>query len=243
MNRLFERQPRPVTDPGFGSYWTVNLLAPPGTKRPRKRGRPNKEKDVLQTKKRGRPRTKDGPYGSPTLERSTHEEEDYEEDGPGTEEDEFESEEDASMQIERRPVSLQQIHPPPPPPIQSSSYASSSSSTVVRHPHPNPFPVDHNEEARSNLIERLQIEVAGLRRQSADAVSLSIRLTDQLAQAQAEASRSKATLRTVEAMLEEESRKRREAERDADEEADLRRSLEEQLKDLRMRWSSASRPP
>ncbi|ETW86676.1 hypothetical protein HETIRDRAFT_307860, partial [Heterobasidion irregulare TC 32-1] len=25
LNRLFERQPRPVTDPGFGSYWTVNL--------------------------------------------------------------------------------------------------------------------------------------------------------------------------------------------------------------------------
>ncbi|KAI0066549.1 winged helix DNA-binding domain-containing protein, partial [Artomyces pyxidatus] len=24
LNRLFERQPRPVTDPGFGSYWTVN---------------------------------------------------------------------------------------------------------------------------------------------------------------------------------------------------------------------------
>lgn len=42
LNRLFERQPRPVTDPGFGSYWTVNLLAPPGTKRPRKRGRQNK---------------------------------------------------------------------------------------------------------------------------------------------------------------------------------------------------------
>ncbi|KAF8808142.1 hypothetical protein BYT27DRAFT_7190260 [Phlegmacium glaucopus] len=43
LNRLFERQPRPVTDPGFGSYWTVNLDAPPGTKRPRKRGRPNRD--------------------------------------------------------------------------------------------------------------------------------------------------------------------------------------------------------
>ncbi|KAF8167341.1 hypothetical protein B0H34DRAFT_792076 [Crassisporium funariophilum] len=43
LNRLFERQPRPVTDPGFGSYWTVNLDAPPGTKRPRKRGRANKD--------------------------------------------------------------------------------------------------------------------------------------------------------------------------------------------------------
>ncbi|KZT72879.1 hypothetical protein DAEQUDRAFT_722506 [Daedalea quercina L-15889] len=43
LNRLFERQPRPATDPGFGSYWTVNLDAPPGTKRPRKRGRANKD--------------------------------------------------------------------------------------------------------------------------------------------------------------------------------------------------------
>ncbi|TFY64924.1 hypothetical protein EVJ58_g2289 [Rhodofomes roseus] len=39
----WKRQPRPATDPGFGSYWTVNLDAPPGTKRPRKRGRANKD--------------------------------------------------------------------------------------------------------------------------------------------------------------------------------------------------------
>jgi len=38
LNRLFERQPRPHTHPGYGSYWTVNLSAPTGTKRPRKRG-------------------------------------------------------------------------------------------------------------------------------------------------------------------------------------------------------------
>jgi hypothetical protein len=60
LNRLFERQPRPVTDPGFGSYWTVNLQAPPGTKRPRKRGRPQREvngdPESVPAKKRGRPR-------------------------------------------------------------------------------------------------------------------------------------------------------------------------------------------
>lgn len=39
LSRLFEKVAKPVTDPGFGSYWTVNLDAPPGTKRPRKRGR------------------------------------------------------------------------------------------------------------------------------------------------------------------------------------------------------------
>lgn len=70
LNRLFERQPRPATDPGFGSYWTVNLAAPPGTKRPRKRGRPNKDPrpkniDAVQEgpfkPRRGRSRKDDPP--------------------------------------------------------------------------------------------------------------------------------------------------------------------------------------
>ncbi|KAG9314136.1 hypothetical protein JVU11DRAFT_4921 [Chiua virens] len=74
LNRLFERQPRPATDPGFGSYWTVNLSAPPGTKRPRKRGRTSKAVssgpspiDLTQSnqqKKRGRPRKPLGPSDS-----------------------------------------------------------------------------------------------------------------------------------------------------------------------------------
>lgn len=42
LNRLFEKVPRPATDPGFGSYWTCNLDAPTGTKRPRKRGKLSK---------------------------------------------------------------------------------------------------------------------------------------------------------------------------------------------------------
>ncbi len=214
----------------------MNLLAPPGTKRPRKRGRPNKEKETaLQAKKRGRPRNKEGPYGSPTTDRSMHDEEEFDDEGQGTEEDEFESEEDASMHVDRRPHHSSQSHPTP------SQYPSAAvaSSSMPR----NPFPLDPSDDAKNNLIERLQIEVAGLRRQSAEAVSLSIRLTDQLAQAQGAESRAKASLRTVEFLLEEESRKRREAERDADEEADLRRGMEEQLKELRMRLATASRPP
>lgn len=49
LSRLFERKAKPVTEPGFGSYWTVNLDAPPGTKRPRKRGRQNKGADSNQS--------------------------------------------------------------------------------------------------------------------------------------------------------------------------------------------------
>ncbi|OCB85639.1 WD40 repeat-like protein [Sanghuangporus baumii] len=67
LSRLFERKAKPVTEPGFGSYWTVNLDAPPGTKRPRKRGRQNKSANPNQnsslvagvgssTERRGRPK-------------------------------------------------------------------------------------------------------------------------------------------------------------------------------------------
>ncbi|KAL5534108.1 hypothetical protein ACEPAG_569 [Sanghuangporus baumii] len=67
LSRLFERKAKPVTEPGFGSYWTVNLDAPPGTKRPRKRGRHNKSANPNQisslvagagssTERRGRPK-------------------------------------------------------------------------------------------------------------------------------------------------------------------------------------------
>jgi hypothetical protein len=80
-----------------------------------------------------------------------------------------------------------------------------------------------------NLVDRLQIEMAGLRRQSADAISVSVKISDRLAEAQAEAARAKAALRTVEAMLEEEVIKRREAEYLADQEAKLRRAAEDTI--------------
>ncbi|KAF8743473.1 FORKHEAD protein, partial [Rhizoctonia solani] len=37
LNRCFEKVPRPITEPGKGSYWTVNLNGPEGTRRVRKR--------------------------------------------------------------------------------------------------------------------------------------------------------------------------------------------------------------
>ena len=95
---------------------------------------------------------------------------------------------------------------------------------------------DRNESS-NNLIDRLKIEMAGLRRQSADAVSLSLRMSDQLAEAQADASRARAALRTAESMLEDEGRKRREAEQAADEEARKKRDLEEKLRSLQMQLS------
>jgi hypothetical protein len=92
------------------------------------------------------------------------------------------------------------------------------------------------EERPEAVIERLQMEIAGLRKQSAEAVSISLRLSDQLAEAQAEASRTRSQLRDAEGMLENEARKRNdvldelsEAKRFAENESRLRRAAEEAL--------------
>lgn len=222
-----------MTDPGFGSYWTVNLEAPPGTKRPRKRGRPVKNAADGE-KRRGRPRKEDGAPGpvSPGKDgkNTSHEVEDtemthFDIDGgsgdinhPSGDED-YESEEETTLHPFERRTSLI--------PIQLSAYPQppSSSAALPR----SPFSGDDDP---SNIIERLDIEVTSLRRQAADAVQVSMRLTDQLAQAQAEASRAKSASKRLEVMLEEEARKRREAEQAADEEARLRWQAEDELKRL-----------
>ncbi|KAF8346942.1 hypothetical protein F5887DRAFT_68303 [Amanita rubescens] len=111
LNRLFERQPRPVTDPGFGSYWTVNLSAPPGTKRPRKRGRPNKDtaaNSAGPAKKRGRPRKGVTTTLQGTL-LSSHEDEDDiegEPEVPHGSDDECESEEELAQAVQPRRISV-----------------------------------------------------------------------------------------------------------------------------------------
>ena len=240
LNRLFEKQPRPVTDPGFGSYWTVNLAAPPGTKRPRKRGRTGKateeSSNSTQRKKRGRPR-KSVDVNSATVcsGRTTtpckisairtrgneYDDENGEEDAdPGGDvqqmsEDDYESEEDMVV----------------PPHHQSSlaglgAFGLNEAPSDFLSPSTSRTTIPHSDD---NLVDRLQIEMATLRRQSADAISVSLKISDQLAEAQAEAARAKTALRTVEGMLEEEVRKRREAEHLADQEAKLRRAVEDTI--------------
>ena len=246
LNRLFEKQPRPVTDPGFGSYWTVNLSAPPGTKRPRKRGRPVKateeSSNPTQQKKRGRPRKSVDlsstlnsvtvgsgravpPCNVSALRTRGNEhddeigEEDQGGDGHAMSEDDYESEEDMVV-----------------PPHHQSSLAGLDAFRLNEAP--SCFPSTSTSRALitqsdDNLVDRLQIEMAGLRRQSADAISVSLKISDQLAEAQAEAARAKTALRTVEGMLEEEVRKRREAEHLADHEAKLRRAAEDAITRMR----------
>ncbi|KAG1845465.1 hypothetical protein DFJ58DRAFT_800730 [Suillus subalutaceus] len=255
LNRLFEKQPRPVTDPGFGSYWTVNLSAPPGTKRPRKRGRPTKAAEdpsnSTQQKKRGRPRKSidlSSPLSSlavgsgrsiPSCNISAvrtrgndHDDGNGEDDmdlGADVHEisdDEYESEEDMVI-----------------PPHQSSfaglgAFGLNEAPSRLLSPSISRALITHSDE---NLVDRLQIEMAGLRRQSADAISVSVKISDQLAEAQAEAARAKTALRTVEAMLEGEVIKRREAEYLADQEAKLRRAAEDTIARMQSQWQAEHR--
>lgn len=245
LNRLFERQPRPVTDPGFGSYWTVNLSAPPGTKRPRKRGRTSKavsgssQVDSTQSNQqrtRGRPRkllaqketsaerstfTSPPPFTAGAISSTRAYEHDSEEHterqgsshGCNRSEDEYESEEDMIIPRNHNPsvsgLDLLGIH---------EAATRLYSSDKGRHVY---------STIDDGVIDRMQIEMAGLRRQAADAISVSLRISDQLAEAQAEAARAKAALRATEGLLEEEGRKRREAERIASEENRSRRAAEE----------------
>ncbi|KAJ7109941.1 hypothetical protein C8R44DRAFT_268333 [Mycena epipterygia] len=258
LNRLFERQPRPATDPGFGSYWTVNLSAPPGTKRPRKRGRPNKDArpkkdDIVEEgaskPRRGRPRKDDSPAPIPeqaiplvadstmSIEPSVQVDDDEEvdmltyEDEPVDElavhsseqEDECESEEQEQLPIhpfERR-QSLTGLTP----------YDSSGGFHISS---PDPPKTD-------DIIEQLQMEMANLRRQSADAIGLSMRLSDQLAKAQSDTSRAQAALEETEMRLRDETNKRRQAEREVEDALKLRRAAEEALKSLRFHSELSSR--
>lgn len=77
------------------------------------------------------------------------------------------------------------------------------------------------------------MEMASLRRESAEAISVSMRLAEQLAQAQAEISQTQSALEAMETRLREETNRRRQAEREADDATRLRQAAEETLKSVR----------
>lgn len=254
LNRLFEKQPRPVTDPGFGSYWTVNLSAPPGTKRPRKRGRPTKAAEEpsksTQQKKRGRPRKSIDmlspltplAVGSgrpiPPCNISAVRTRGNNHDG-GNDEDDIDLGADIQDMSEDGYESEEDMVVPP----HQSSFAGLGAfglneAPSLLSPSTSRALLSNSDE---NLVDRLQIEMAGLRRQSADAISISVKMSDQLAEAQAEAARAKAALRTVEAMLEEEVIKRRGAEYLADQETKLRRAAEDTIARMQSQWQADHR--
>lgn len=267
LNRLFERQPRPVTEPGFGSYWTVNLSAPPGTKRPRKRGRANKDSmdDPLgappPAKKRGRPR-KIPAVQLPSIssmgvtadrsvrpcqvssvrtggERLDDDDEEMTEEGTGTGDrtDDDYESEDDENRTHRF-EDYSQLSQISQLSARSPLSAQSPFPSAVRPLVPASFPQFGGPNDGDNLIDKLQNEMEGLRRMASDAQVHGQRASEQLSEAQGEAQRAKAALKRAESLLEEEGRKRLEAEKMADDESRRRRAAEEAL-----RHAQLHRPP
>ena len=91
-------------------------------------------------------------------------------------------------------------------------------------------------------MKQMREEIATLRRTSAEAVSTSIRLSEQLANANLEVSRSREAVRDLEDMLQSEITKRSEAERLKDIEAERRRAAEQALNGIVSRSPTRPRP-
>ena len=229
----------------------MNLAAPPGTKRPRKRGRPNDDASnasSMPSRKRGRPRKL-----SPTLEvegfRTIHLHENLPDSFVGSatcgpsktaciqernvesgEEQPESAEAESGHRCDDGYESEEQL--PMHPMDRRASLVGLSTFGPSR---PQPFtlpPVTSPHEGSDNVMEHLQAELESLRRQSTEAVSLSLRLADQLVQMQVESSRTRETIRTIEGLLEDETRRRREAERAVDREEEKRRKAEDALEAL-----------
>lgn len=221
-----------MTDPGFGSYWTVNLEAPPGTKRPRKRGRPNANKDTpgapgVDPKRRGRPPKTAGAGTSALMHQEAQPDDDDFAMDEDVDEDHYASEGDGDdvPATPQRPQDTGISNP-----ISGGGGGSA--------PGPSPYGARNGGygggyKPGPEEIDNMYAEIQSLRRQSGDAVALSIRLTDQLSQAQSEVSEARNMLRAVETRLSEEMSKLRDAERANDDERARRLACETELKELR----------
>lgn len=259
LNRLFERQPRPVTDPGFGSYWTVNLQAPPGTKRPRKRGRPrrevNGEPESGPAKKRGRPRK------MPEVESHRRTGHSYLATLPVPSADHVSALLDVSTaRTGSRPLHDDEDEDHMPRPELGASWNEEDFESEEDGDHGLPSrPItpayDRAIDVRltpsssratfrqvqdgslsdampENIIDHLKVQMGLLRRQTSEARSEAASMAQRLQQCQAEASRAKSALRAAEEMLELEVQRREEAERLVEEEARMRKLVEDELRIL-----------
>lgn len=150
---------------------------------------------------------------------------------PQPSEDDFESEEELAIHYDHRMnlpststsspyAHVSQAQPPQLPPARSMLYGAFSGYSTPEHP--------------DATVHRLKMEVEGLKRQSSEALSASMRMSDQLVDAQAEATKAKAALRAAESRLEDEKRRRIEAEMAVDEETRRRMEAEETIRALQM---------
>jgi hypothetical protein len=138
-------------------------------------------------------------------------------------EDEFESEEDISCNREAR-ASI------------STSFVLGSGPTLS-------LPTfTRTDKTKDDVIQHMRQEIACLRRTSAEAVSTSIRLSEQLANAHFEVARCREATRELEEMLQDEAVKRRDAERLKEVEAERRRAAEQALSNMAIHSPGRLRP-
>ncbi|EIN13889.1 hypothetical protein PUNSTDRAFT_140325 [Punctularia strigosozonata HHB-11173 SS5] len=248
LSRLFERTPRPPTEPGFGSHWTVNLAAPPGTKRPRKRGKrkslPDTPPETITILPRIRgnllPADEEHPYGSP-LSPNMHSPPPHRpnkrlEDLPLSDE-EHELESHLSCRRDRgRSTQPKSRDTPAKSGSQPKSFLNRPARSATTPPTrvqatDDNIAVDYHEYRQ---IERFDQDMEGRSPYARDSSSSAAsRMADELARAQSEAYRALAELKRAYELLEDETRRRRVAERVAEEEARARKAAEEALRLLR----------
>lgn len=147
--------------------------------------------------------------------------------GPTISDDERESEEEMLPQTHSRQPSGQ----------SQTSFMSNRPSASFQLP-----PFSALEQTREDALKQMREEIATLRRTSAEAVSTSIRLSEQLANANLEVSRSREAVRDLEDMLQSEATKRSEAERLKDIEVERRRAAEQALNGMTARSPTRLRP-
>jgi len=137
--------------------------------------------------------------------------------------DEFESEEDMSRPRETRPNST------------TTAFVPTRPSPIFSIPS-----FSGTDKTKDDIIEHMRQEIANLRRTSAEAVSTSLRLSEQLSNAHFEVARSHEVVSHLEEMLQDELMKRRDAERQREVEAERRRAAEQALSN---NANIAIRPP
>jgi len=260
LNRLFERQPRPVTDPGFGSYWTVNLEAPPGTKRPRKRGRPkqdvNCDAESSPAKRRGRPRKVSETENSrqaghshiATLpipsgdHMSAHISVSSTRTGNGRSYKHEQEDRMAPFELSaawRGEEELESEDGCDDPPKRSTTPAYDRAVTVRLSSSPSRGTLRQLQDDSTpdvfpeNIIDHLKVQMGMLRRQASEARSEAASMAQQLLE-------SKAALKNTEDRLDAEVLKRKEAEQLAEEETRMRRAIEDVLRTMQSRGSATA---
>ena len=130
--------------------------------------------------------------------------------------DEYESEEDMPRSRENRP--------------STSAFIPTQPSPIFSIPN-----LSGMDKTKDDIIEHMRQEIANLRRTSAEAVSTSLRLSEQLSNAHFEVARSHEIVHQLEEMLQDEAMKRRDAERQREVEAERRRAAEQAFSNMAIR--------